>query len=202
MKKTLIILGFILLGINAQSTAKERVFITGFMGYTFADNFNMGSYSGNVNDGMHFGGSIEFLIKNLYGVELLYQYQKTDAEIYDLYNRYKTDLGISYIMAGGMRYQSLLNGMLLPYFGVNLGVGIIAPDITSSQTRFAWGAKLGMKIRATNFLAFRVQAQINSIVNGIDGSTMWIGPGGVSLGLDSYSSIYQVGFTVGASIAF
>jgi len=70
---------------------------------------------------------------------------------------------------------------------------------SASATKFAWGARLGCNIWATNRVGLKLQTQFMSIVQAAGGS-LYFGSGGVGTGLSTYSTIYQFG--LGGGLTF
>ncbi len=177
----------------------QRFSLTGFAGYTFADDFSINGYSGTLKDNWHYGGGVEFMIHPLYGAEILYQAQSTEAVLYNYYTQdYTDDVTISYIMGGGVRYIPFMRGRIMPYGGLNVGVGIVDYS-NDTRTCFAWGAKIGLKVKASERIAFKAQAQLYSMVNAVSAS-FWFVPGASGISFSGYSTVYQYGFTAGISI--
>jgi len=102
---------------------------------------------------------------------------------------------LSYIMVNGLHYVKV-NPHLQPYGGIGIGVGIASPQSGSSFSKFAWDLKLGLKIKPGSVVGIKLQAQLFSVVQA-SGGGFYIGSGGAAVGVSSYSSIYQFGFTGG-----
>src|SRR5262245_50347528 len=104
--------------------------LNGYTGYVFDDNVssfysNTAYYDGTINGGFRWGVGVEYLLKHSYGLELAYYRQDTKAPTtyWDNGDRFRDfDLGINYIMLGGLRYRR--SGKFEPYGGMQLGVAI------------------------------------------------------------------------------
>jgi hypothetical protein len=200
MKKS-ILFGSALLMMGLAQTASAQLRINAFGGYTFQDQFTLNGYyngysyqEGRVDAGAHFGGSLEFMMQQNAGVELLYQYQSTTAHLRTAFSdNGPYDLNVSYIMLGGIRYAPF-SPVVSGYGGLNLGVAIMGGQ--ASATKFAWGGKLGLMFNMSDNVGIKLGMQLLSPVQGAGGG-FYLGTGGASAGVSTYSSIYQFGFTGG-----
>ena len=92
----------------------EGIRLNGYSAYVFDNSFDT-YYSpnqymeGKIIGGYQWGVGLEFLPHEDYGIELLYYRHDTDAPVKFAYNNGPTnrtiDLGINYIMIGGVRYN-------------------------------------------------------------------------------------------------
>ena len=169
-------------------------------------------YEGKIKGGFQWGVGLEYMIKPAYGISLSYFRQGTNAPItyYDassiLNPGVKTqdfDVAVSYVFLGGTRYFPV-QPKVEPYFGFDLGVGIVDVSNTANGeegnlTKFAWGIKGGTNIWATERFGIKLQAGLNSIVQAVGGS-LYFGTGGAGAGVASYSSLLQ--FSLGGGLAF
>jgi len=166
-------------------------------------------YKGTIKGGFQWGGGLEYMIIPQQGVELSYLRMDSNApmEYYDRNtDRVKySDLGVAtnYVLLGSNRYFEM-NSIIEPYGGLQAGMAIFNvnnPDSGSSQnsTKFAWGAKLGVNIWATENVGIKMQTGLISAVQGAGGG-LYFGTGGVGAGVSTYSSFYQ--FYVGGGLTF
>jgi len=187
--------------------------ITGFGGYTFQDKVNFSNAYGYINAGGHWGLSLEGINREGHAFEILYQQQNTHAPLYDYgsgfkLNPEKDNVALSYIMANALHYM-MYNPRVQPYGGLGIGAAIIKSDgkdligtpYSESSTKFAWDAKLGVKIKAGDVVGIKLQAQIFSVVQAA-GAGFYGGTGGSGAYVSSYSSIYQFAFTGGLCFDF
>jgi hypothetical protein len=80
-----------------------------------------------------------------------------------------------------------------PYAGLGLGVGVLgANDMT--VTKFAWDARLGVKIKTPSVVSLKVEAYMQSIVSTF-GSDIWYGYYGGVYAVPDYVTLWQFGFT-------
>jgi hypothetical protein len=195
------------LAVGALFTANaQKLRLNAFGGYTFQDRFPIGgTYSGyaysegRVAESAHFGGSLEFEVRRNVAVELLYQAQPTEGYISTTFLEYgPLNVTANYIMLGGLHYAPF-SPMVHGYGGFNIGAGFLTGDATS--TKFAWGGKLGLLLNASEKVGIKIGAQLLSPVQSAGGG-FYFGTGGASVGVSTYSSVYQFGFTGGLCFTF
>jgi opacity protein-like surface antigen len=204
MKKLLFLLVclcFISLFASAQTFS-----ITGFGGYTFRDKVSFGNAYGYLQEAGHWGVSLEGIRPDGHGIELLFQHQSTHTPLY-FYAAPNSQINIntdqtylSYIMLNAVHYF-LMPATVQPYGGLGIGMAIIDNKAYSTQTKFAWDAKFGVKFKASPVIGIKLQTQIFSIVQA-SGSGFYVGTGGAIIAVSSYSTIYQFGFTGGICFDF
>ncbi|MGC3944302.1 MAG: porin family protein [Chryseolinea sp.] len=208
MKKLFYTLALSLLVIAAH--AQKDIRLNGYGAYVFDDKFDT-YYSSNVyvngkiKGGFMWGAGLELGIRDDYGAELSYYRLDTKAPIYLAGVRDRTiDLGINYIMLGGMRYLMVANEKVEPYGGLLLGMAIFnnknpQGSEASSATKFAWGARLGTNIWLSDRVGLKLQAYVLSAVQGAGGG-LYFGTGGAGAGVSTYSTLYQFGLGGGLAI--
>lgn len=91
-----------------------------------------------------------------------------------------------------------------PYAGLQAGMAIFNvenPDNGNSgnATKFAWGAKLGVNIWASEKVGVKIQTGLNSAVQSAGGG-LYFGTGAAAAGVSTYSTFYQ--FYVGGGLIF
>ncbi|RPD39600.1 outer membrane beta-barrel protein [Chitinophaga barathri] len=195
-----------------QPSPKFR--INALAGYVFDDSFDSyydanSYYDGTLNGGFQWGVGLEYLLREQYGLEVLYLRQDTKAPVTYFQNGVKNtdfDVAVNYILAAGNRYFRLSSPVVVPFGGIMLGAAIFDiknPDNgrNSNATKFAWGVRGGTNINVSPRFAFKLQAQLLSAVQGAGGG-LYFGTGGVSTGLTTYSSILQFGFNGGIAVSF
>ncbi len=183
--------------------------LNGYVNYVFDDKFdnyysNTSYMQGTIKGGLQWGVGLEYQPSYDYGIELLYFRQDTEAPIryYRGGDRDRTvDLGINYIMLGGVRYAEL-NERIEGYGGLMAGMVIYdnkAPvsGEPNSVTKFAWGFRLGANIWATERVGLKVQTHLLSAVQAFGGS-FYFGTGGSGAGVNTYSTLYQ--FSLGGGL--
>lgn len=202
MKKCIFLLTLFLASVYAVQAQKIDINFMG--GYFFKDKVDFGSYYGYVKDAGAYSVGIEGFVQPTRSVELNYLRQDTHAPLYNYatgnqYNKDADKVSVNYITLGFANYF-VTPSNIAPYAGLGLGVGwISSKDGGGSVTKFAYNAKLGIKIKTSSAVAFKLQAQLQSIVQGT-GSTLYIGTGGGGAGITTYSSVLQFGFLGGVAI--
>lgn len=218
MKKVLFLL--LLTGIaglvQAQATHQpEKARINGYANYVFDDKFDSyydayNYYNGKIKGGFQWGIGAEFMLKPMYGLELMYLNQATTAPttyqggIGSTLKNETFDMNIGYLLLGGNRYLQQPGSKVEGFGGLGAGIAFLSVTNPSnhnknSATKFGWTARLGANIWASERVGIKMQAQILSIAQGFGGG-LYFGTGGAGAGVSTYSSIYQ--FVLGGGITF
>jgi hypothetical protein len=195
------------------SLVEKRINIYGI--YTFDDSFSSSYdtynyYEGKIKGGIQFGAGIEFMVKHTYGVELLWIGQNTKAPTTYAASSIigiKTttfDLNLNYAMLGFGRHFQKPGSSVEGYSGLMVGAlfaGVEDPESKKSQngTKFAWGARLGLNVWASEKLAIKLQGQLLSAVQSVGGG-LYFGTGGAGAGLSTYSTMLQFGIGGGVAL--
>lgn len=146
------------------------------------------------------------MLQKAYGLEFTYLRLDSKAPI-EYYNNGAVftnfDLASNYIMVGGNRYIQM-NPRIEPYAGMMLGMGVYNvtnPDNgnSGSSTKFAWGAKAGVNVWASEKVGIKLQASLLSAVQAIGGG-VYFGTGGAGAGVSGFSTYYQ--FVLGGGLVF
>lgn len=192
--RSLILLLALASSLGAQA---QTLRINGFAGYTFRERFDIsGSFNarGVVQDAAHFGGGLEFMPTEDYGIEVFYQIQPTAGSIEAFpvaFGPY--DINVNYIMLGGLRYQPF-GDRVSGYGGLCVGAAFLTGDADAS--RLALGGRLGLLISGASGVGIKLGAQLFSPIQGV-GAGLTFGTGGSGVSVSTYSSIVQFGFTGG-----
>jgi hypothetical protein len=198
----------------AQTGKEKRINLYGI--YTFDDSFtstydDASYYDGKIKGGFQYGAGIEFMVKPMYGVELLYIGQQTTAPTtYYLPGGIgggkvgNLDLNFNFAMLAFGRHMMKPGSAFEGYGGLMLGALFSSAKNSdngdnSSGTHFAWGIRLGGNIWLNEKLALKLQGQLLSAVQDVGGG-LYIGTGGAGAGVSTYSSMLQFG--LGGGIAF
>jgi len=210
MKKLLVVC--LLLGFYSSHAQTWR--LNGYALYVFddkVDNYATSTsyYNTTIKGGLVWGGSFEYMVQNVYGVELKYLRQDTKAPTtyYDLGDKSGDfDIGINWITLGFNRYQHFENKKIEGYGGIDLGVAILDaknPNNGNSRsaTKFGWGVKLGLNIFASEKFGIKLQTSLMSAVQSVGGS-LYFGTGGAGAGVGTYSSMLQFGLGGGIVVPF
>ncbi|MBO9570863.1 MAG: hypothetical protein J7497_01425 [Chitinophagaceae bacterium] len=206
MKKLLLLVLFSM-GLIAANAQRGKKMITGYGGYAFQDRVEFSNAYGYVRDGGQWGVGLEFFFDETRTIDLTYTRMDTDLPLYSYslgnqLNKGQEGLSVNYILIGISNYIPLHNSKIRPYGGLGIGVGILdGKDVDVSYTKFAWNVKLGVLIPASPKVAFKIQTQLQTAVNGVS-TGFYVGTGGGGLGVSTYSSLYQFGFTGGLTFSF
>lgn len=198
----------------AITASAQDVRINLYGAYVFDDGYDVfydanTYYNGKIKGGFQWGGGIEYLPNPMYGIELLYQHQGTDAP-----TNFKTGLtepqrtenfsvGLDYILLGGNFYKPVSSKKVEGYGGLMAGVllsNVESPSTgnSGSNTTFAWGGKFGANIWASDKIGIKLQAQLLSASKATGGElyfSYW-GP----LVLETYTTLWQFG--LGGGLTF
>ncbi len=199
LKNAVLLICFLV--IATLGMAQPTVTLLTFEGYTFNEGFSTGYGSAKVYGGFQWGGGFEIGITEENAVEIIYQRLDTDA-YYDWFGgngreRIRGGVGVNYILLGGTRYLPLSDA-ISGFGSVDMGVMFTdpSPELQSeSIARFAVGARVGLRIMATEKLSLRLHAQLLSPIQ-YGGFYFGTGGGGVS----TSSTIFQ--FNLGGSVNF
>jgi hypothetical protein len=209
MKKLLTII-LLLSGscVFAQNSPSLR--LNGYANYAFDDNHvdsyysNTSYFEGSINGGFMYGGGLEVMLQEAYGLEFTYLRLDSKAPM-EYYNNgvefTNFDLATNYILAGGNRYMQM-NPKVEPYGGMMLGMAIFNIENpensrSTSATKFAWGIKAGLNIWASEKVGIKMQASLLSAVQAVGGG-VYFGTGGAGAGVTGFSSFYQ--FVLGGGL--
>jgi len=179
--------------------------VTGFGGYTFRERADFSNAYGYINAGGHWGASVEGINRTGQGIELLYQRQGTHTPMY-YYNSPNTQINengdqtaISYFMLNAVNY--FLRSDIQPYAGAGMGVALIDNNAYGSATKFSWDVKLGVRLKASPKISFKLQAQLYSIVQAEGGD--FYGPSATNgISVNSTGNTYQLGLSGGVCVNF
>jgi len=195
-----LITGFV--SVSAQPT----ITLMTFESYTFSDQFDTEYGEGEIGDGFQWGGGLEFGLSETTAIELIYQTMKADVSYYGLDGNLSPKLlkgtsGINYVLVGGTRYAPL-NEKISGFGTLNMGVGWSNPSSeleSDGFARFSLGARLGVRIMASEKVSLRIHGQVLSPVQWAGGG-MYFGTGGAGAGVSTGSTIWQ--FNVGGSLNY
>jgi hypothetical protein len=209
MKKGLL---FLIVSLITVSSFSQGLRINTYGSYAFKDRVdfyadNNDYYSGILKDGFMYGGGLEFMADDDYGIELTYLRMNSYANMtYYQGGKKNTNysLATNYILLGSNRYFDTKNNMIEPYGGAQIGVVIFNyknPTTLASGniTKFAWSLKSGVNIWATKQVGIKLQAQVSSAVQSIGGG-LYFGTGGSGAAINTNSSVFQFG--LGGGITF
>jgi hypothetical protein len=181
------------------------VFDDGFGDYISSNNY----YSGTIKGGYQIGGGIQYMAGEGYSTELLYLHKNTKAPSSFRFGNLAAekhedfDVRLQYIMLSGDRNVKPAGGKAEVYGGMMAGVLISKVEAPStgnsgSNTNFAWGARLGSNIWASDKIGLKLQAMILSAVNATGGDVYYGYWGPVAV--PDYSVLWQ--FSLGGGLVF
>jgi opacity protein-like surface antigen len=195
MKKALITSVILFIAAAGYS---QHLSVNLYGGYTFRDKINFGNAYAYINAGGIYGASIEGVNAQGSGLEIQYQYQRTEVPLY-LYpsnvqqNKSNPNGTISYILLNFEQY--LMNNPKIQPYGA-LGLGAAFYTGSSSSTKFAWDLKAGVKIKASDAVGVKIGAQLIGSAQAT--GTAWY----YGYPYTTYSTILQFGFTGGLVFDF
>lgn len=214
-KRTLALLVFAIIGTGATA---QNIRLNAYSSYVFDNSFTSDYidgtstyFTGTINGGYQYGLGLEFMPSPDVGAEILYIGQQTTAPIrlynYSFNNSSQTtdiDMSINYMMLGGRRYMRKPNSKVEGYGGLMLGVVWSNSEskeyeISATTTKFAWGARLGLNIWASEKIGVNLQAQLLSAPQAMGGG-LYFGTGGSGATVTTYSTLYQ--FSLGGGLTF
>ncbi len=201
MKKLSVLI--ILFSVITTAKAQDVTLLT-FESYTFADKVEFPYGYGKIYDGFQWGVGLEIGLSEYNAIEIIYQNLVADVYVEDYYfsvinpDTYYGEATFNYILVGGTRYLPV-NDVLSGFGSLDIGMTIASPngDQFDSVTKFTWAGRLGLRVKGSGRLSFRVHAQITNPVQAFGGG-LYFGTGGAGAGVSTYSTIWQ--FNLGGSV--
>ena len=188
------------IGSNAQQA--QSVSLNLYGGYAFKDKVNIdnGFYT-NIDAGFDYGAGIEYFLQKTHSLELRWMGMGTKLPLYgptgNQLNKDNDEGSTNYILIGSTGYFGQ-GDKVKPYGGIGLGVGIVSVKDAGSTTKFAWDAKLGVKLKTSSSMSVNLQAYVKSVSAAV-GSDLYLtywGP----VAFTDYATIFQFG--IGAALCF
>jgi len=203
MKKILLITSIVLcvLAIRAQP---GTISLNLDAGYTFGSKVNFDAAYTDVQGAFRYGGGLEYFTDFNKSITLKYHRMDTYFPLYTQGGvRINTDSdykgSVNYILIGGNNYFGQdPDAVARPYGGLGLGVGVIGVN-DNTATKFAWDARLGVKVKTSSVVSLKLEAYMQSIISTF-GSDVWIGYGGYAYAVPDYATLWQFG--LGGVICF
>jgi hypothetical protein len=197
MKKFLLLCVLILCVITIQAQP-GTISLNLDAGYTFHDEVNFDAAYTDVQAAFRYGGGIEYFADFNKSITLKYHRMDTYFPLYtqagveiDPDNDFKGS--VNYILIGGNSYFGDMDAKAQPYGGLGLGLGVIGVN-DNTATKFAWDARLGVKIKTASVVSLKLEAYMQSIISTF-GSDVWVSGGGVAYAVPDYATLWQFGFT-------
>ena len=177
----------------------QHLSINAFGGYTFRDKINFSNAYTYLNAGGIWGASIEGVNAQGTGLEIVYQYQSTTTPtvIYIPSQTINSNTIISYLLLNFEQYY-MANPKIQPYGGLGLGAAFYKSDYqnSTSETKFAWDIKAGVKFKMSNSFGLKIGAQLMSSSQAT-GNAFYYG-----YVYTTYATILQFSFTGGLVFDF
>jgi hypothetical protein len=198
MKKILLITSIVLCVI-ALRAQPGTISLNLDAGYTFQDKVNFDAAYTEVQGAFRYGGGIEYFMDFNKSIQLKYHRMDTYFPLYTQGGvRINTDNdyqgSVNYILLGWNTYFSGdPDAKVDPYGGLGLGVGVLGVN-ENTATKFAWDARLGVKIKTPSVVSLKVEAYMQSIISTF-GTDVWYGYGGYAYAVPDYATLWQFGFT-------
>ncbi len=197
MKKTIVLFAALLFIVAAGYS--QHLSVNAFGGYTFRDKINFSNAYTYINAGGMWGASIEGVNAQGTGLEILYQYQSTatPTTIYIPSQTFSSNTIISYLLLNFEQYYTN-NPKIQPYGGLGLGAAFYKSDYqgSTSETKFAWDIKAGVKFKMSSSVGIKIGAQLLSSSQAT-GTAFYYG-----YVYTTYATILQFGLTGGLVFDF
>jgi len=197
--RTLVLLTFTFCA--AVPMLAQQLHVNAFGGYTFQESVSIsGSYNGLsydrvvMEEGAHFGGSLEYEFRPNKSIEIRYQLQPTSGFADHRISQTSFNLDVHYITLGFLGYREF-SDKASGFGGLMLGAGVFDAD-KFNTTNFSIGGQAGVLVKFSDVLGLKLGAQVMSPVQGAGGG-LFFGTGGASVGVSTFSTVFQFGFTGG-----
>ena len=204
MKRSLAALIFFLCLGGAKAQHAGSVSLNVYGGYAFQDRVNLDNLRGYVNGAFEYGGGLEYFLQRKTSVELSYQRQDTHLPLYgadgEHLNSGRDKGSVNFILIAGTDYfENNSQPNTVPYAGAGVGLGVVSIKDGNTATKFAWNARLGVKIKTSSVVSLNLQAYIQSIISPV-GNDFYLTAGGTVIAVTDYASLFQFG--LGAVLSF
>jgi hypothetical protein len=212
MKHILLAIIFVcgIAGLASAQGQGQGIRLNLYSAYVFDDNvdsyYSTTSYfNGTIKGGYQWGAGIEYMVRETKGIEIKYLRRDCSAPMTYYMDGVKNktfDLAMNYVLIGGSNYFQT-GGKVEPYAGAAIGLGIVtlknSTQSDNTYTKFAWDIKLGTNIWASERVAIKLQADLQSMVQSVGGG-VYFGTGGAGAGVTTYSTMYQ--WVLGGGLTF
>jgi len=167
MKKILLITSIVLC-VVALRAQPGTISLNLDAGYTFGSKVNFDAAYTDVQGAFRYGGGIEYFADFNKSITLKYHRMDTHFPLYlqngTQLNSDKDSKGsVNYILLGGNTYFGDMDAKAQPYGGLGLGVGVIGVN-DNTATKFAWDARLGVKVKTSSVVSLKLEAYMQSIM--------------------------------------
>ena len=173
-------------------------------GYAFRDKLKFDNFYGYVNSAFEYGAGVEYFMQRTKSIELRYLRMDTDLPLYGSggtkLNEGKDAGAVNYILIGGNSiFGSDIHAKTVPYAGLGVGVGIVSLKDVNNSTKFAWDARLGVKIKTSSTMSVNLHGYFQSVIAAA-GDEFYVTSGGAEIALPEFASIFQFG--LGGALCF
>jgi len=197
MKKALMVFAIFLASHNIYAQAQGTLSLNAYGGYTLQDRVRLDNFYTDVNDAFQWGGGLEYFLHRSKSIELKYMRMDTKFPLFtpggEQINKDNDKGALNFILLGGNNYLAkTADQKTVPYFGVDLGVGWADGPDGSSGAKFAWDAKLGVKVQTSSSVSFKLHAYVQSMISTF-GTDFWYYPGWGTYAVSDYAHIFQFG---------
>ncbi len=187
--------------VNAQTPRTINLNVYG--GYTFPDRVRLDNYHVDVSDGFEYGAGLEYFVRRNKSIEIKYLRMDTEFPLYGpggAQLNTKTDGALNFVLLGGNNYFARTTDQkAIPFAGVDLGIGWADGPEESSGVKFAWDAKIGVKLMTQSAVSFKLHAYVQSMISAF-GTDYWYYPGWGTVAVSDYAHVFQFG--LGGAVVF
>jgi opacity protein-like surface antigen len=201
MKKTILMLFLLYTAVALQAQEEGSLLLNTYTSKSFTDKVHFDDTYAKVNQGFQWGAGFEFFPMANKSFELKYLRLATEFPLYtnkDVQIPYQYDSGtLNYVLFGVTNYFGKNPAAkITPYAGLEAGLGLIHREHT--RWKFAWGGKLGVKVKATPVFSVNINGYFQSMISSF-GSDYWEDTG-ITYVAPDYTAILQFG--VGVVLGF
>ena len=159
--------------------------------YNFGATVHLDAGEVKIPGAFQYGGGLEFFPAWDQSVEIKYLRSSSTAEINKLTTKYTNDASMNYILLGWNKYFGPNpEAKVMPYGGLGLGMNIVGYN-GSSAAKFAWDAKLGIKIKTKSAVSLKLQAYLQHSLSAV-GTDIYYGWYG-AYPVTDYAGLWQFG---------
>jgi len=205
MKRILIIFAVLFCSAGLKAQDMGTISLNAYAGYTFDDKIPLDVAYAKVKAGGEYGAGLEFFLQDNKSLEVKYMWMNTTLPVYTSggilvppQNNGSDAAVVNYVLLGGNNYfQRSAGQKVVPYAGADIGVGWI-DAYGQADAKFAWDFKLGLKIKTSSAISFKLNAYVQNMVStfGYDYWHTYYG----TYAVPDYTSLWQLG--LGAAICF
>lgn len=192
MKKLFLIATILFCAVVMRAQQPGTLSLNVDAGYNFGSTVNFDAAHAKFDGAFQYGGGFEFFTSYDQSVELKYLRSATTAHIDGLNNeKFAGDVSLNYILLGWNKYfGSNPEGKVQPYGGLGLGMNIINYN-NDNATKFAWDAKLGVRIKTNSAVSVKLQAYLQHSLSAV-GTDIYYGWYG-AYPVTDYAALWQFG---------